>query len=187
MFSIFGGYDPNKYTNQPVYFGQQPAGTYTRRSSGNPKTGKVSKTSKFAYYDKNAQDPKIVAMQQQQQAYQQQLQATADASAAANTKQLQILQGERSAISKMTQEYSAMLQQEADAKAKAQEEARISAATSAANQARQGGTPNLQIQPASSTPKTGGTDAFRIRKRQGSKQKQLASSLNIGKSNTLNI
>ena len=131
-------------------------------------------------------DPKF-AQQQQQQAFQQQLQATANASAAANTKQLQILQNERSAISKMTQDYTAMLKKEAEAKAEAQEKARISAATSAANQARQGQTANLQIQPASSTPTTAGTDAFRIRKRRRSDQKQLTSSLNIGQSNTLNI
>jgi len=149
----------------------------------NPKVGNTYGTSPGLYI---YNDPKV-AQQQQQQAYQQQLQATADASAAANTKQLQILQNERSAISKMTQDYTAMLQKEADAKAKAQEAARISAATSAANQSRSGQTANLQIQPASSTPKTAGTDAFRIRKRRGSDQKQLASSLNIGQSNTLNI
>jgi len=62
-----------------------------------------------------------------------------------------------------------------------------SKAIAAANQSRSGQTANLQIQPASSTPKTAGTDAFRIRKRRGSDQKQLASSLNIGQSNTLNI
>ena len=62
-----------------------------------------------------------------------------------------------------------------------------SQAIAAANQSRSGQTANLQIQPASSTPKTAGTDAFRIRKRRGSDQKQLASSLNIGQSNTLNI
>ena len=149
----------------------------------NPKVGNTYGMSQGLYI---YNDPKE-AQRQQNQAYQQQLQSTADASAAANTKQLKILQGERSAISKMTQDYTAMLQKEADAKAKAQEEARVSAATSAANQARQGQTSNLQIQPASSTSKTAGTGAFRIRKRQGSKQKQLASSLNIGQSNTLNI
>ena len=80
-----------------------------------------------------------------------------------------------------------MVQEEADRRVKAQEEARVSAATSAANQARQGQTSNLQIQPASSTPQTAGTGAFRIRKRRGANQQQLASSLNIGQSNTLNI
>lgn len=159
----------------------------TRR---NPKTGDTYGMSPGLYI---YNDPKV-AQQQQQQAYQQQLQSTADASAAANTKQLQILQNERSAISKMTQDYTAMLKKEADAKAKAQEEARLAmenqrvgAATAAANQSRSGQAPNLQIQPASSTPLTAGTGAFRIRKRRGTEQQQLTSSLNIGQSNTLNI
>jgi hypothetical protein len=68
------------------------------------------------------------------------------------------------------------------------EQARITGIrTAAANQARSGQAPNLQIQPASSTPLTAGTGAFRIRKRRGTEQQQLASSLNIGQSNTLNI
>lgn len=68
------------------------------------------------------------------------------------------------------------------------EQARITGIqTAAANQGRSDQAPNLQIQPASSTPKTAGTNAFRIRKRRGSNQNQLASSLNIGQSNTLNI
>jgi len=94
------------------------------------------------------------------------LQASSDAAAEANRKQLLQIQGERSAVSKMTQDYTAMLQKEADSKAAAQEKARVSAATSAANQARQGQTANLQIQPASSTPQTAGTQAFKRRKDQ---------------------
>ena len=159
----FSSYDTNKYTNQPVYFGQKAAGSYTVRGFSRPSIGVYGKKTKVNYYDKNAKDPKIAAMQQQQQAYQQQLQATANASAAANTKQLQSLQRERSAVSKMTQDYTAMLKKEADAKAKAQEEARVSAATSAANQARQGQTANLQIQPASKTEAKGGTSLFKKR------------------------
>lgn len=129
-------------------------------------------------------DPKV-AQQQQQQAYQQQLQATAAAAAAANTKQLQIIQGEKSAVSKMTQEYTAMLQKEADAKAKAQEAARVSAATSTANQARQGQTSNLQIQPASGTSKTAGTQAFKRRQLQF--KPQTYGAIASTKSGTLNI
>lgn len=185
MFSIFGGYDPNKYTNQPVYFGQQPAGTYTRRSSGNPKIGKPSKTSKFAYYDKNAQDPKIAELQQQQQAFQQQLQDTASRTQADIAKQLQIVQSEKSAVSKMMSEYTAQLTAEADRRKKAEEAAQVAAATSAANQARQGQTANLQIQPASSTPKTAGTQPFKRRQLQFNPQTYGA--VASTKSGTLNI
>ena len=165
-------------------FGDALYSTPARKSTKyNPKIGNRSTTIPGNYI---YEDPKI-GFQRQQQAYQQQLKATADATAAANTKQLKILQRERSAVSKLTRDYTTMLKKEADAKAKAQEEARVSAATSAANQARQGQTSNLQIQPASSTPQTAGTGAFRIRKRRSTKQQQLASSLNIGQSNTLNI
>ena len=128
-------------------------------TSRNPKVGNTYGTTQGLYI---YNDPKV-AEQQQQQAYQQQLQATASKSQADIAKQLKIIQSEKSAVSKMTSDYTAMLQKEADAKAKAQEEARVSAATSAANQARQGQTPNLQIQPASQTPKTGGTKTFKKR------------------------
>ena len=122
---------------------------------------------------------------QQQQAYQQQAQATARAAAEANTKQLKIIQSERSAVSKMTGEYTAMLEKEADAKAKAQEAARVSAATSAANQSRQGQTSNLQIQPASSTSKTAGTQPFKRRQLQFNPQ--TYGGVSSMKSGTLNI
>ena len=97
-------------------------------------------------------------------------------------------------ISAASQQYRAETQALSDKIAKQQADfdasqaaAAKSKAIAAANQSRSGQTANLQIQPASSTPTTAGTDAFRIRKRRGSNQKQLTSSLNIGQSNTLNI
>ena len=97
-------------------------------------------------------------------------------------------------ISAASQQYRADTQALSDKIAKQQADfdasqaaAAKAGAIAAANQSRSGQTANLQIQPASSTPTTAGTDAFRIRKRRGSDQKQLASSLNIGQSNTLNI
>ena len=53
-------------------------------------------------------------------------------------KQLQIVQGEKSAVAKMTQEYTNMLAEEAERRKKAQEEARIAAQTSAANRVMEG-------------------------------------------------
>ena len=82
------------YSNKPVYFGQEPAFSFANRKGRRPSTGNPGTVSTSNWYKKDEQDPKIAAMQQQQQTYQQQLQATANASAAANTKQLQILQGE---------------------------------------------------------------------------------------------
>ena len=184
----FAKYDTSKYTNQPVYFGQKPAGTYkVRRTTGAGRDGLRTTFSKANYYRKGEQDPRIAALQQQQQAYQQQLQATAARSQADIARQLQIVQSEKSAVSKMTQDYTAMLQKEADAKAKAQEEARVSAATSTANQARQGQTSNLQIQPASSTPRTAGTQSFKRRKDQFKITKPAYSGLSLSQAETLNI
>lgn len=117
-------------------------------------------------YNVYQSDPTAGNLARKQQEYAAQLQSSADAAAAANRKQLLQIQSEKSAVSKMTEDYTAMLQKEADRRVKAQEKARISAATSAANQARQGQTANLQIQPASSTPQTAGTQAFKRRKDQ---------------------
>ena len=152
----------------------------TRR---NPKVGNTYGMSPGLYIYK---DPKE-EQRQQNQAFQQQLQSTADASAAANTKQLQIIQSEKSAVSKMTQEYTAMLQEEADRRVKAEEKARVSAATSAANQSRQGQTANLQIQPASSIPQTAGTQSFKRRKDQFKITKPAYSGLSISQSGMVNV
>jgi len=97
-------------------------------------------------------------------------------------------------ISEASQQYRADTQALSDKITKQQADFDASQAAAAqskaiadANQSRSFQAPNLQIQPASSTPKTAGTDAFRIRKIRGSNRKQLTSSLNIGQSNTLNI
>jgi hypothetical protein len=185
---IFGGMPGKGYQSTPSYFGQKPAGTYrVKKTSGAGRDGLRVSYSKAPYYKSGEQDPKYAEMAKQQQAYQQQLQATAAKTQADVAKQLKIVQSEKSAVSKMTQEYIAMLQKEADAKAKAEEEARVSAATSAANQARQGQTANLQIQPASSTPKTAGTQTFKKRSIASNRKQQLTSGINLGTSSLLNI
>jgi hypothetical protein len=163
------------------------SGQLTRQGAADLAKRTAAELSRYKAQSAKDAQAAIDAATKQQQSYQQQLQATAARTQADIAKQLQIVQSEKSAVSKMTQEYTAMLQEEADRRDKAQEEARVSAATSAANQARQGQTSNLQIQPASSTPQTAGTGAFRIRKRSSTKQQQLTSNLNIGQSNTLNI
>ena len=78
-------------------------------------------------------------------------------------KQLKIVQDEKSAVSKMTQEYAKTLAEEAERRKKAQEEARIAAQTAAANRVMEGRSANLQIQGAGSVPRTGGTAQFRRR------------------------
>ena len=81
-------------------------------------------------------------------------------------KQLSIVQSERSAVSKMQKDYADMLKKEAAAKKKAQEDAARALQVQRANQAMAGMSGNLQIQPAGSTPRTGGTQQFRRRSTQ---------------------
>ena len=78
-------------------------------------------------------------------------------------KQLKIVQNEKSAVSKMTQEYTNMLAEEAERRRKAQEESQIAAQTAAANRVMEGRSANLQIQGAGSVPRMGGTAQFRRR------------------------
>ena len=87
----------------------------------------------------------------------------------------------------MQEEYAASLKAEADAKRKAQEEARIALTTAQANQARAGRQANLQIQPAGQTPRTAGTQRFKLRGIIPTPKRALASGLNIGQSNSLNL
>lgn len=60
-------------------------------------------------------------------------------------------------------------------------------AIQSANQARSNQTANLQIQPASSTPKTAGTQAFKKRRIASNRKQQLTSGINLGTSSLLNI
>ena len=78
-------------------------------------------------------------------------------------KQLKIVQGEKSAVAKMQEDYSNMLIAEAQRKKEAEEQAARDLQTQRANQARTGMSGNLQIQQAGSAPRTGGTQQFRRR------------------------
>jgi len=124
---------------------------------------------------------------QQQQQFQAQQAAITQATQSDIAKQLQIVQQEKSAVAKMQEEYAASLKAEADAKRKAQEEARIALTTAQANQARAGRQANLQIQPAGQTPRTAGTQRFKLRGIIPTPKRALASGLNIGQSNSLNL
>ena len=124
---------------------------------------------------------------QQQQQFQAQQAAITQATQSDIAKQLQIVQQEKSAVAKMQEEYAASLKAEADAKRKAQEEAQLALRTSQANQARAGRQANLQIQPAGQTPRTAGTQRFKMRGIMPTPKKALASGLNIGQSNSLNL
>tara|TARA_B100001564_G_scaffold358358_1_gene376799 strand:+ start:1248 stop:1856 length:609 start_codon:yes stop_codon:yes gene_type:complete len=141
-------------------FGDPVYSTPARKSTRyNPKIGSRSTTIPGNYI---YEDPKI-ELERQQRAYQQQLQATASKSQSDIAKQLRIVQNERSAVSKLSQDYADMIKKEAAAKEKAMQDAKIAAATTAANQSRASQTSNLQIQPASQTERAGGTKIFKRR------------------------
>ena len=84
-----------------------------------------------------------------------------DAQQADIAKQLKIIQEEKSAVSKMTDEYTQLLIKEAEAKKKAQEQALLAAQVQAANQAMANKASNFQIAPAGQTPKAAGTAGFK--------------------------
>ncbi len=103
-----------------VLTGYEP---YTLRSNQKGGTFKDTRYDMPIY----GMDPAVAAAEaaRKQQEYAAQLQASSNAAAEANRKQLLQIQGERSAVSKMTQDYTAMLQLEADRRVKAQEESRL--------------------------------------------------------------
>jgi len=78
-------------------------------------------------------------------------------------KQLQIVQGEKSAVAKMQQDYSNMLIAEAQRRKEAEEQAARDLQTQTANAAMAGRSGALQIQGAGTTPRIGGTQQFRRR------------------------
>ena len=96
--------------------------------------------------------------------------------------QLKIIQGEKSSVSKLMEDYRNMLIEEADAKRKAQEEQKVALQTARANAARSSVGSNLQIQfgggvkpfSGGSMQRSSGTGQFKRR-------------LNIGQSNMVNI
>ena len=77
--------------------------------------------------------------------------------------QLKIVQGEKSAVAKMRDEYTQMLIKEAERRKQGEEDARFALQAQRANRMSEGQTANLQIQPAGTTPRIGGTQQFRRR------------------------
>jgi hypothetical protein len=126
-------------------------------------------------------------MRAEQEAFQKQLTEQAAATQADIAEQLKIVQEEKSAVAKMQEEYTASLKAEADAKRKAQEEQQLALQTAQANQMRAGRQANLQIQPAGQISRSAGTQRFKMRGQLPETRRALASGLNIGQSNSLNL
>ena len=78
-------------------------------------------------------------------------------------KQLKIVQGEKSAVAKMQEDYFNMLIAEAQRRKEAEEQAARDLQTQQANAAMAGRSGTLQIQGAGTTPRIGGTQQFRRR------------------------
>ena len=90
-------------------------------------------------------------------------QATYEKQQADLASQLKIIQGQKSEVAKMRDEYSQMLIAEAERRKKAEEDARIALQAQRSNRMMESQAANLQIQPAGTTPRTGGTQQFRRR------------------------
>ena len=77
--------------------------------------------------------------------------------------QLKIIQGEKSAVAKMRDEYSNMLLMEAERRKQAETDAKLALQAQRSNRMMEAQSANLQIQPTGNTPRTGGTQQFRRR------------------------
>ncbi len=80
--------------------------------------------------------------------------------------QLKILQSEKSSLTKAQESYSNMLMEESNRRKEAEEKARQEAATLKINQGMANRSGVFQIRPASSTPRTAGTEGFKRRTQQ---------------------
>mgnify|MGYP003117501304 CR=1 FL=1 len=115
------------------------------------------------YYLFKKKPDRMAELRQEQQRLAGVQQKTFEAQQADIAKQLKIVQSEKSAVAKMQEDYSNMLIAEAKRKKEAEEQAKRDLQTQRANQAMAGLSGNLQIQPAGSAPRTGGTQQFRRR------------------------
>ena len=124
-----------------------------RRGTGTRQVPIFGRDPKAAEEDLRKEQARLAGIQQ----------TTFEAQQADIAKQLQIVQNEKSAVSKMQEEYTNMLLAEAERKKAAEEQAKRDLQTQRANQAMAGRSGDLQIQGASTTPRVGGTQQFRRR------------------------
>ena len=163
-------------------------GSYQKGKPGNVGTNRVPYKIENPYYQSpDALNQRQAEAEARQRAFQEQLAAQARATQADIAKQLQIVQQEKSAVSKLSEEYTNLLKTEADAKKKAIEEERIALKTSRANAARAGQGSGLQLQAASKTPTTAGTQQFRRRSDQFKISGPSYGGLGIAQSGMVNV
>ena len=154
--------DPSKYIFSDTAYAPsneyESAGFQARGYTG---SGRGSRDSMIYMFQKKPDRMAELRAEQQRLAGIQQKQY--EAQQADIAKQLKIVQGEKSAVAKMQEDYSNMLIAEAQRKKEAEEQAKRDLQTQRANQAMAGMSGNLQIQQAGNAPRTGGTQQFRRR------------------------
>ena len=124
-----------------------------RRGTGTRQVPIFGRDPKAAEEDLRKEQARLAGIQQQKFEEQQ----------ATLSEQLKIIQGEKSAVAKMRDEYSNMLLAEAERKKQEEEQTARDLQIQRANQAMANMSGNLQIQQAGSAPRTGGTQQFRRR------------------------
>lgn len=140
-----------------------PAGYYNAGQATIPNFRSDSSKSYNLFKPLPSIQPQIDAFKRQQEEGQAALTKQFETQQADIAKQLKIVQGERSAVSKAQEDYSNMLIAEAQRKKEAEEQAARDLQSQRSNQAMAGRSGSLQIQGASTAPRMGGTSQFRRR------------------------
>ena len=168
---------PKGYSKDKAYQNQKAAGSIgTKTSKGAGKDGLKISYGQTPYYKIENGPPAPQQQQQQEQPYQAQSGTTSQVKpSAASKKYLQEAQDTLAAADKTLADFNAA--QSAAAKAQS---------IAASNQSMAGKSANLQLQPASSTSQTAGTQGFKKLKNQF-KIKPSYNALNTIKSGVLNI
>ena len=147
------------------------------RSEGRPITGYQPLSYKYGHSGKGGirtatisvpifgqtEEERLAPIRAAQEKAQREMQTSYEKQQADIAKQLKIVQGEKSAVAKMQEDYSNMLIAEAQRKKEAQEQAARDLQTQRANAAMAGRSGALQIQGAGTAPRIGGTQQFRRR------------------------
>jgi hypothetical protein len=110
------------------------------------------------------EEERLAPIRAAQEKAQREMQESYEKQQADIAKNLRIVQEEKSAVSKLMEDYSALTIKEAEARRKAQEEAQTALRTQTQNRLMEGQSASLRINPTESGPRTGGgSQQFRRR------------------------
>ena len=144
------------------------------RSEGRPITGYRTLDYKYGRYGNpgslqvpmfgQTEEERLAPIRAAQEKAQREMQESYEKQQADIAKNLKIVQEEKSAVSKLMEDYTALTIKEAEARRKAQEEAQTALKTSTQNRLMEGRSASLRINPTESGPRTGGgSQQFRRR------------------------